>query len=569
MGDRKVAALLVSVVLVWGVNWTVTKIIVSAIPPVWATAIRALIAVVALFLFQSVARTLVIPKRRDLPTLCVVALFHMVLFAVFMAVGLQHISVGRSIVLGYTTPLWVAPVAWLLLGEAMPARKIGGIIIGLLGLVVLMNPLTLDWSDTQALTGNGLLLLAAASWAASILCVRAFTWHSTPFQLSPWQNLLAAALMIPLALYWEGPLNFTLTPSLAVALAYIVVASMLPQLLISPLAGVWADRYNRKYLIMWADATIALATLALALVYMAGDKNLELLLGIAAVRSLGAGVQGPAVNAVVPQLVPRASLTRFSGINQSLHAAMQLLAPAAGGMVLAVFGLSWAFMLDVVTAVFAIAILRFVLIPPVATTNCSNVWADLREGLSYMWGKPLLKSLILCYGVTFILITPTAFLTPIMLERSFGNDVRLLTVQEIVWTAGTLAGGMYISWRGAFRNKVRVIALSLVGFGLTSVGLGAATVFPVYLVFMGLAGLVLPFFTTAETVLIQESVESGMMGRVFSILQITALAAMPIAMLGFGPLADVVRIEGILLVTGALLALVGGAFLKLRSEEFK
>lgn len=220
MRHRNVVFLLVSVVMVWGVNWTVTKIIVSAIPPIWATAIRAVIATFALFILQGVTRTLVIPKVRDLPLLCVVAIFHMVLFAVFMAAGLQYISVGRSIVLGYTTPLWVAPAAWLLLGEAMPARKIVGIVIGLLGLVLLMNPSSLDWSDSQALTGNGLLLLAAGSWAVSILCIKVFTWHSSPFQLSPWQNLLAAAVMIPLAFFWEGALDFTLTPTLATALAY-------------------------------------------------------------------------------------------------------------------------------------------------------------------------------------------------------------------------------------------------------------------------------------------------------------------------------------------------------------
>ena len=382
-------------------------------------------------------------------------------------------------------------------------------------------------------------------------------WEKRAILFLASQNVsLFGSSVTGLAIIW----HVTLETSSGMWMTGIVAASMLPQLLISPLAGVWADRYNRKYLIMGADAAIALATLALALVYMAGHENLELLLGIAAVRSFGAGVQGPAVNAAVPQLVPKDSLTRFSGINQSLNAAMQLLAPAAGGLVLAVFGLVWAFMLDVATAAFAIAILRFVPIPPVAAAGAANAWAEVREGLSYMWQRPLLRNLILCYGAAFILITPAAFLTPIMLERNFGNDVRLLTAHEIVWTAGTLAGGLYIAWRGAFRNKVRVIALSLVGFGLTFAGLGAATAFPVYLVFMGLAGLVLPFFTTAETVLIQESVVPGMMGRVFSILQITALAAMPLAMFGFGPLADVVRIEGILLVTGALLALVGAVF---------
>lgn len=152
--------------------------------------------------------------------ICVVSVFHMVFFAVCMAVGLQHISVGRSVVLGYTTPLWVAPCAWLLLGEPMPARKILGIVIGLCGLGILMNPLALDWSDGQALTGNGLLLLAAMAWAVSILGIKALTWHSTPYQLAPWQNLLAAALMAGFATAIEGSLDVTPTWPLATAMAY-------------------------------------------------------------------------------------------------------------------------------------------------------------------------------------------------------------------------------------------------------------------------------------------------------------------------------------------------------------
>ncbi|SBW08687.1 membrane hypothetical protein [uncultured delta proteobacterium] len=125
-----------------------------------------------------------------------------------------------------------------------------------------------------------------------------------------------------LAIIW----HVTLQTASGSWMTCIVLASMLPQVAISPLAGVWADRYNRKYLIMAADGGIAGATLLLALVYLAGYESLELLLGIAAVRSVGAGIQAPAVNAVVPQLVPVASLTRFNGINQSLNAAMQLLA---------------------------------------------------------------------------------------------------------------------------------------------------------------------------------------------------------------------------------------------------
>lgn len=372
------------------------------------------------------------------------------------------------------------------------------------------------------------------------------------------QNIsLFGSSVTGLAIIW----HVTLETSSGSWMTLVILAAMLPQLFVSPWGGVWADRYNRKHLIVAADGGIALATLFLAGAYMAGYESMALLLGVCAIRSVGSGIQSPAVNAVIPQLVPEAHLVRFGGINQSIGAAMQILAPAVGGFVLAAFGLQWAFMLDVVTAIFAIMLLQFAPISKVVKSReKSSAWQEMKEGFHYAWREPLLRHLIVCYGAAFILITPAAFLTPIMLERNFGKDVWLLTLHEIFWTGGTLFGGAYIAWKGAFKNNVRVIAASLVCFGVTFALLGIARTFPVYLAFMAAAGLVLPFFTTAETVLIQKRVAPTMMGRVFSLLQVTALAAMPLAMLFFGPLADTVRIEAILIVTGALLVLVGAIF---------
>ncbi len=212
--------LFIAVIIIWGVNWTVTKLIVQTVPPIWATALRSAIAAAALLVIQLATRQFVIPKRGDISIILVVSLLHMIAFGTLMAVGLQYVSVGRSVVLGYTTPLWVTPAAWLLLREPMPPTRLIGVLLGICGLLVLFNPLALDWSDTRALTGNGLLLLASLLWAASILFVRAHTWVSTPFQLVFWQNLLATVVLSLAALALEGPLSFTPTPTLLVQFAY-------------------------------------------------------------------------------------------------------------------------------------------------------------------------------------------------------------------------------------------------------------------------------------------------------------------------------------------------------------
>ena len=337
--------------------------------------------------------------------------------------------------------------------------------------------------------------------------------------------------------------------------------SLLPQVLISLWAGVWADRYNRKKLIMLADGIIALATLGLAVAFLAGYKGIELLLVGSLVRSICAGIQTPAVNAMYPQLVPVEKLTKVNGINQTFNSLLLLLSPAVGGLALGYFGIAFAFMLDVITAAAAIIILGLIKIEKQQQHTISGpVFADLWAGIRFTYEHKLLKRLVVCYGISFFLITPAAFLTPIMIERSFGNEVWRLMANEMIWTVGSALGGVFVSWHGEFKNKIRTIAISLIGFGITFGLLGTAKWFFMYLFFMGSAGFFMPIIATAETVLIQENVEEAMMGRVFSIIQIISTGAMPFAMLFFGPLADLVAIEGILVVTGALLAGLGVAF---------
>jgi drug/metabolite transporter (DMT)-like permease len=119
---------------------------------------------------------------------------------VLMAIGLMVIPTGRSVVLAYTTPLWVTPAAALLLRESLTPRRVIGVVVGLIGLVALFNPLTFDWSERGVVWGNLAILAAALLWAASIVHIRAHRWISTPFVLIPWETLLATLLLTPIAL---------------------------------------------------------------------------------------------------------------------------------------------------------------------------------------------------------------------------------------------------------------------------------------------------------------------------------------------------------------------------------
>jgi DHA3 family macrolide efflux protein-like MFS transporter len=148
-----------------------------------------------------------------------------------------------------------------------------------------------------------------------------------------------------------------------------------------------------------------------------------------------------------------------------------------------------------------------------------------------------------------------------MIERSFGNEVWRLTVHEIVWSGAMIASGVFVSVKGKFRDKQRTIALCIVGFGVAFALVGLSWNFVSFLVFLGLAGLFWPVWSTAQTVFVQETVSPEMLGRVFSVVQLIITGTILIGILFYGPLADVVRVESILLINSSLLAVVGTIYL--------
>ena len=141
---------------------------------------------------------------------------------------------------------------------------------------------------------------------------------------------LFGSSLVQFAIIWY----VTLETSSGLWVSALTVAAYAPQFLISFFSGVWADRYPRKRLIIMADLGIAAATLALALLLPRIGQGRPLLLAlvlISVIRSLGAGVQTPAVNSAIPLLVPEEKLMKFNGVNSTLQSLVQFAAPAAAG----------------------------------------------------------------------------------------------------------------------------------------------------------------------------------------------------------------------------------------------
>jgi drug/metabolite transporter (DMT)-like permease len=212
--------LLVFVVFAWGLNWVTMKIVVQELSPLWAVAIRTGIAIALLMPAAALTGQFVVPARADLALVLAVSLLHMTAFAVLMTVGLKYLPASRAIVLGYTTPLWVTPAAWIFLKEKMPPLRLVGVGLGLAGLLVLFDPSRFDWRSTEAIAGNGFVLLAALCWSASIVYTRAHRWIGTPFQLILWQTMLAGLVLTALAFAFEEAPELRLSTPAVLALLY-------------------------------------------------------------------------------------------------------------------------------------------------------------------------------------------------------------------------------------------------------------------------------------------------------------------------------------------------------------
>jgi DHA3 family macrolide efflux protein-like MFS transporter len=353
---------------------------------------------------------------------------------------------------------------------------------------------------------------------------RAWRAHVVAF-LAGQSISLFGSMLVQYALTWY----LTLTTKSGTVLTLAMIFGNLPQAMISPFAGVWADRHNRKLLIMGADLAIAATTLALAVMMAAGHGGLWWILGAMAIRSLGAGVQTPAVGALLPQLVPAPHLMRVNSINASLQSGLGLAAPALAAWLYATFGVQSSLFVDVITAVIGVG---FLLTVPVATIArheaTASYLADMREGLRYLRGHRVIRRVLVFFAVVFVLVVPPSWLTPLMVARTFGTEVWKLTVTEIGFSVGMILGSAILAWWGGMRDRMRMMLLAAVAFGFASIGLGLSETLAVFVFLTFAVGVAVPFFSTTATTLVQEQVEAEYVGRVFGLVSIVMAVAMPL-----------------------------------------
>lgn len=368
---------------------------------------------------------------------------------------------------------------------------------------------------------------------------------------------LFGSALVQYAIMWY----ITLNTQSGVMMTISIICGFVPTFFLSPFAGVWADRYNRKILIILSDSLIAISTLILAILFLMGYEALWLLFLMSAIRAIGTGIQGPAVGAILPQLVPEDKLTKVNGTNGSIQALIMLVAPMVSAALLTMASMEAIFFIDVVTAAIAVFILLTFLQIPIhakaAEKQTTSYFSDLKQGFIYIQNHAFVKKFFVFFAFFFVLAAPVAFLTPLQVTRSFGNDVWRLTAIEITFSIGMMLGGVLMASWGGFKNKIHTMTLAALVMGACTFALGIIPNFWVYIVFMGFVGVAMPIFNTPSTVLLQEKVEGDYLGRVFGVLGMISTSMMPLGMLIFGPISDIIDIEWLLIGTGILMFIQG------------
>ncbi len=370
---------------------------------------------------------------------------------------------------------------------------------------------------------------------------------------------LLGSNLVQFALVWW----LTAQTGSATVLAMATLAAMLPQVLLSPIAGTLVDRWNRRRVMMVSDGLIALTTLGLAFLFAAGLVQVWHIYLVMLIRSAGGAFHWPAMQASTSLMVPEKHLSRVAGLNQMLYGAMGIVAPPLGALLLAVLPIQGILMIDVVTALLAILPLLFIMIPQPERSGAAGAartsfLADLREGLRYLRGWPGVMAVIVMALFINFLVNPAFSLLPILVTRHFGGGAPELAGMESAWSLGMVIGGITLSVWGGFRRRIMTSIVGLVGMGIgiALVGLIPPPAFVLAVAATFLGGFMNPIVNGPVFAILQAKVAPEMQGRVFSLINAGGVAAAPLGLAIAGPVADAVGVQVNFVVAGGACVLL-------------
>ncbi len=354
----------------------------------------------------------------------------------------------------------------------------------------------------------------------------------------------------------------------------------LPIVLITPIAGVLIDRWNRKKLIAIVDSFQALVTVWIIFLFYFGIANPIVVILINSLRGVCQAFHMPAISAIVPTMVPKDKLSRINGVSSLFTSLIQLIGPVIGATLYIFFPLEVILWLDVFT--FCIAIVPLLLIKIPSIRNLAEISEkkeptsfkrDFKEGITVIKLIPGLVILLILDIFLNFLVSPINVLLPFYVSQTHLGTAFDLALIMVCLNVGMILGGVVTTLKKKWEHKVTIYFSGLlVLMGMFSVLAFTPTrVFSIIWVGTGIVGFILPVVNTIYMTIIQTTVPPDKMGRVSSVIQSLSMAMFPLGTIISGPLADLIGIRIVFLFSGVIGLLIICSiwrFTKIRHVDF-
>lgn len=322
--------------------------------------------------------------------------------------------------------------------------------------------------------------------------------------------------------------------------AMLMLAGAVPGILTAPFAGIWADRYNRRRIMITADLVGGVAT-ATGLVLVVTDVlQTWHLYPLTVVSATAAMVHTVAFQSALPSMVGREQLGRANGLLQ-ITQATQIAAPVVAATLLVMFGLRGVLILDLITMTIGVSLLLLARLPDEAMAPAKQgreltLAGDLTYGWRYVMADRPLRGLVWIFtGFNFLFAMAGVLIQPLILSFS---STQTLGVLMLVGGSGIFVGGLVMASWGGPVPRVRGIAIFLLVAGVALAGHSLAPSPWLIGVAAPLLLFCLPILGGSAITLVQQRTDAESMGRVMATVRMLGQAAMPVSYLAAGPLAD-------------------------------
>ena len=357
------------------------------------------------------------------------------------------------------------------------------------------------------------------------------------------------------------------------------IVAYLPMSLFSPIAGIAADRYNRKFISIFSDMTMGMIALIYAVLLFFLDLPVWTIFVMLCVRGIGSTFQQPAIQSIIPQLVPKDQLVKTNGWMQLLNSGSFLLGPVIGASLYAIFPMSVVLMSDVVGAILASVALAVVKIPKLEKTENEKqrFVTEIKEGLQVFREDKKLFYIVIAEALCMFFYAPLSSFYPLMTSDYFDLSAMYGSAVELSFAIGMIVSSLLFSSVLKVERKIRVSFIGLLGMGIASVICGVIP--PIYIGWFFFAascmclGVAENVHTIPLTAYIQETVAPKKMGRAFSVLTLISSVPMPVGLLFSSPIAEKVGvnvwffISGLCMLTLTTLVLIRYAAKHRRQER--